>query len=115
MARNVEIKARIQSLEALLPTVAALADSGPATIRQEDTFFQCPSGRFWGSNRDLRFIGSTKMPTELASDHHSAKKAAVPQPTRPLLASSVLHSHEINHLVSRSPRLPHSGSASEQA
>ena len=45
MARNVEIKARIQSLEAPLPTVAALADSGPDTIHQEDTFFQCPSGR----------------------------------------------------------------------
>lgn len=45
MAGNVEIKARIESVEALLPTAAALADSGPTTIHQDDTFFSCPNGR----------------------------------------------------------------------
>ena len=45
MARNVEIKARIESIEALFPTAAALADSGPTTIHQDDTFFHCPNGR----------------------------------------------------------------------
>jgi len=45
MARNVEIKARIESVEALLPNAAALADSGPTTIHQDDTFFRCPNGR----------------------------------------------------------------------
>jgi adenylate cyclase class IV len=45
MARNVEIKARIESIEALFPTAAALADSGPTTIHQDDTFFRCPNGR----------------------------------------------------------------------
>jgi adenylate cyclase class IV len=45
MARNIEIKARIQSIELLLPAVASLADSGPITIHQEDTFFSCRNGR----------------------------------------------------------------------
>ena len=45
MARNVEIKARIESVEALAPKVAALADQGPIEIRQDDTFFACERGR----------------------------------------------------------------------
>ena len=39
MARNVEIKARIASVEALIPTAAALASDGPFEIEQDDTFF----------------------------------------------------------------------------
>lgn len=45
MARNIEIKARIASVAALLPRVAALADTGPTDIVQDDTFFHCPNGR----------------------------------------------------------------------
>jgi len=45
MARNIEIKARIASVEALAPVVAALADAGPTQIEQDDTFFPCQSGR----------------------------------------------------------------------
>jgi predicted adenylyl cyclase CyaB len=45
MARNVEIKARIASVAALLPLATRLADSGPTVIEQEDTFFACPNGR----------------------------------------------------------------------
>jgi predicted adenylyl cyclase CyaB len=45
MARNIEIKARIESAEALEPKAAALADSGPDEILQDDTFFSCPNGR----------------------------------------------------------------------
>ena len=45
MARNVEIKARIESVEALMPRAAALADQGPTEIVQDDTFFACASGR----------------------------------------------------------------------
>jgi predicted adenylyl cyclase CyaB len=44
-ARNVEIKARIESVEALAPRVAALADRGPLEIEQDDTFFACERGR----------------------------------------------------------------------
>ena len=45
MARNIEIKARIASVAALNDRAAALADSGPVEILQDDTFFNCPSGR----------------------------------------------------------------------
>lgn len=45
MPRNVEIKARIDSVEAVLPHAAAVSDSGPEYIRQDDTFFRCAHGR----------------------------------------------------------------------
>jgi predicted adenylyl cyclase CyaB len=45
VARNVEIKARVESVEALTPRAAALADEGPTEIVQDDTFFTCASGR----------------------------------------------------------------------
>ena len=45
MPRNVEIKARIESVDAMLPVVAALSDSGPVEILQDDTFFPCATGR----------------------------------------------------------------------
>jgi predicted adenylyl cyclase CyaB len=45
MARNVEIKAHIVSVDSLLPRVAALADRGPIEIAQDDTFFACSRGR----------------------------------------------------------------------
>ena len=45
MARNIEIKARIASVEAMAGRVAALADRGPIEIPQDDTFFTCAHGR----------------------------------------------------------------------
>ena len=45
MARNVEIKARVESLAAIAQKAAAIATSGPVEIAQDDTFFACPSGR----------------------------------------------------------------------
>jgi predicted adenylyl cyclase CyaB len=45
MARNIEIKARIESVEVLAPRAAAFADHGPEEIVQDDTFFACESGR----------------------------------------------------------------------
>lgn len=45
MARNIEIKARIASVDALVEAVAAIADEGPSEIAQEDVFFRCSSGR----------------------------------------------------------------------
>jgi predicted adenylyl cyclase CyaB len=45
MPRNVEIKARIESVEALLPRVSALAGKAPVEIPQDDTFFRCDNGR----------------------------------------------------------------------
>ena len=45
MSRNVEIKARIESIEVLTRKVAALATEGPLEIAQDDTFFSCQAGR----------------------------------------------------------------------
>ncbi|MFC8040951.1 class IV adenylate cyclase [Paenarthrobacter sp. NPDC057355] len=45
MPTNMEIKARVESLQKLLPLVASLADSGPEHVAQDDTFFPCPNGR----------------------------------------------------------------------
>lgn len=45
MARNIEIKARIESVEALFPSAARIASEGPIEILQDDTFFSCPKGR----------------------------------------------------------------------
>jgi len=54
MPRNVEIKARIDSVEALASRVAAIADQGPIRIDQDDSFFRCDSGRL-----KLRSFSST--------------------------------------------------------
>ena len=45
MARNVEVKARIASVEALLPRARALSDGPEERIEQDDTFFACARGR----------------------------------------------------------------------
>jgi predicted adenylyl cyclase CyaB len=45
MARNIEIKARIESVASLTPRVAELATGGPLEIAQDDTFFNCVTGR----------------------------------------------------------------------
>jgi adenylate cyclase len=45
MARNIEIKARVASIEALMPSARALADRGPEMIAQDDTFFGRATGR----------------------------------------------------------------------
>lgn len=45
MPRNIEIKARIEHVDAIRSRVAAIADKGPIEIAQDDTFFACPNGR----------------------------------------------------------------------
>jgi predicted adenylyl cyclase CyaB len=45
MNRNVEIKARVESLDEVERRAQALADEGPVVLEQEDTFFICPHGR----------------------------------------------------------------------
>jgi predicted adenylyl cyclase CyaB len=45
MARNIEIKARIQEIQSVLSKAAAIADKGPIEIAQDDTFFPCQNGR----------------------------------------------------------------------
>ena len=44
-ARNVEVKARISSIDELLPRARAIAGQAPQLIVQDDSFFACPHGR----------------------------------------------------------------------
>lgn len=55
MARNIEIKARIENIATLAPRAAALADQGPFELAQDDTFFACASGRL-----KLRTLSATE-------------------------------------------------------
>ncbi len=45
MPRNIEIKARIESVEVLLPRARVWADGEPELIHQDDSFFHVPQGR----------------------------------------------------------------------
>jgi len=45
MPRNIEIKARIESIQTLIPRASAISNDGPIEIRQDDTFFACINGR----------------------------------------------------------------------
>ena len=45
MARNIEVKARVASVEALLPRAQAVAGGTPERIAQDDTFFPVAMGR----------------------------------------------------------------------
>jgi adenylate cyclase class IV len=45
MARNIEIKARIVGVDALLSQAQALAGAPPQLIEQDDQFFACAHGR----------------------------------------------------------------------
>ena len=45
MPRNIEIKARIDGIEALLPHARTLADGEPELIEQDDSFFHVAHGR----------------------------------------------------------------------
>jgi len=45
MARNVEIKARVDDLARVEARARGLADQGPFELEQDDTFFACPHGR----------------------------------------------------------------------
>ena len=72
MARNIEIKAHIPSVAAILERAAALADEGPIEIQQDDTFFECRSGRlklrtFTGGEGELIFYRR--------SDEHGPKES----------------------------------------
>ena len=45
MPRNVEIKARVADLAALESRLARLDAAGPVSLEQEDTFYECATGR----------------------------------------------------------------------
>jgi hypothetical protein len=78
MPRNIEIKARVDDIEALKMAAAAIADQGPAELEQDDTFFRCDAGRL--KLRVFAAIPSRrpflKIPKLLDDVCHSAVSAA---------------------------------------
>ncbi|HSI58686.1 MAG TPA: class IV adenylate cyclase [Ideonella sp.] len=92
MARNIEIKARIESVAALAPRAAALATEGPVEIAQDDSFFHCESGRL-----KLRAFSATRgeLIFYRRADQHGPKESfylisptASPDSLRELLSSA---------------------------
>ena len=55
MARNIEIKARIDDIGSVTQKAETIADEGPTEIVQDDTFFACKNGRL-----KLRAFSSTE-------------------------------------------------------
>lgn len=45
MPRNVEVKAKVADLEALVSRAAGIADRGPVVLKQDDAFFPAAAGR----------------------------------------------------------------------
>ena len=82
MPRNIEIKARITSVESLLPRARALADGEPVTIDQDDSFFVVPQGRlklrqFADGSAELIHYHRADSPDTKASDY---VRVPVPDP-----------------------------------
>lgn len=93
MARNVEIKARVDDPRALLELARRIAESGPVEIIQEDTFFHCSNGRLKlreFSPRDGQLIfyrrDDTSGPKE---SHYLISTTSDPDSLRKTLASAL--------------------------
>jgi predicted adenylyl cyclase CyaB len=76
MRRNIEIKARVEELESVRARVEKMADEGPSTLHQEDTFFNSPGGR-------LKLRLSPGRPAELI--YYERSDASTPSESRYLI------------------------------
>lgn len=77
MARNVEIKARVDDMESTRGSVAEIADRGPETLAQTDTFFQVEPGRlklreFNESHAELIYYTRPDAPGPKQSEYQRA-------------------------------------------
>ncbi len=77
MARNVEIKARIEYIERTRRLVAELSDRGPETLQQTDTFFQVDLGRlklreFGNGTAELIYYTRPNLPGPKESQYQLA-------------------------------------------
>lgn len=92
MPRNVEIKARISSVEDWMPRVARLADRGPERFEQDDTFFVCANGRLKlhleaGGASELIYYRRDDQPGPKQS-HYLRSTTATPEILRESLRSA---------------------------
>jgi predicted adenylyl cyclase CyaB len=80
VARNVEIKARVASIDAVLPRARVLAPHDAEPIAQDDTFFRVPHGRlklreFADGRAELIHYHRADTPDAKLSDY---RRVAVP-------------------------------------
>jgi adenylate cyclase class IV len=92
MGRNIEIKARIDSIEAVLPRALALGDGPAEVLDQDDSFFIVPWGRlklrqFADGSAELIHYLRADTPEARASDYLRVPVVA-PQLLREALARS---------------------------
>ena len=92
MARNIEIKARIDNPTAVRERAAAVANEGPTEIAQEDTFFNCSAGRlklraFSNSHGELIFYRRPDQHGPKES-HYIRTSTAEPEMLRQTLAQA---------------------------
>jgi len=111
MPRNIEIKARIAGVDALLPRAQALADGGqaPTLIEQDDQFFRVPQGhgrlklrRFADGSAELIHYQRPDATEVRASDY-----VRVPVPDADALATALTRALGGLHAVSCGTRQPH--------
>jgi len=81
MARNIEIKARIDSVEAVLPQARRVTGGEPVPIDQDDTFFAVAHGRlklreFADGSAELIHYHRDDRPEARASDYVRVPTAA---------------------------------------
>ncbi len=92
MARNIEIKAKLPSIEATEALAAGLATAGPERIEQDDTFFRCARGRlklrrFNAEQGELIFYRRPDQPGPKTS-YYRRSATAEPDALRQLLAEA---------------------------
>jgi predicted adenylyl cyclase CyaB len=109
MPRNIEIKARIDSVESILPRVVQLADSGPTLIVQDDTFFRCETGRlklrtFPNGGGELIFY---RRPDAGSPKESFYLRAPVPAPEP--LRDALTHAYGLAGRVRKERSLYHAG------
>jgi len=105
LGSNVEIKARVENVDALERRVAGLADGAPETIGQRDTFFRTTSGRlklreFADGSGELIFYERSDS-TGPTTSHYVIAPTAEPRPLRALLSRLF----EVRAVVSKERRL----------
>jgi predicted adenylyl cyclase CyaB len=89
MPRNIEIKARINSVATLLPEVRRIAERGPWDIHQDDTYFHCEGGRlklraFSAQSGELIYYRRERQATPKES-HYVCSPTAAPDSLREAL------------------------------
>ena len=94
MNRNVEIKARVESLEEIERRVRELADQGPIVLEQTDTFFACSRGRLklreFAGKREAELIAYERPDTaEPKESQYAIYRTSDSAGLRPLLEAAL--------------------------